>query len=223
VELSSLTLRVLLLFFPGVLCAMLLDALTVHRERTPVQFLTHAFALGMGSYLSLAASRDVLAAAAKRLRLREPLDVTFFETLLNDHARISWREIVLAALVGVVLVAAVSAALNHRLVHRAANRLGVSKNTGNIDVWSTMLNSPIGKYVLVRDLSQDAAYLGFVEIFSETSRSAELLLSDVEVFRSSTRSKLYDADHVYLARDASVLVIEPKKERPSPGDLSAHP
>jgi hypothetical protein len=153
VELSSLTLRVLLLFFPGVLCAMLLDALTVHRERTPVEFLTHAFALGMGSYLSLAASRDVLAAAARWLRLREPLDVTFFETLLNDRARISWREIVLAALVGVLLVAAVSAVLNHRLVHRAANRLRVSNNTGNIDVWSTMLTSPIGKYVLVRDLT----------------------------------------------------------------------
>jgi hypothetical protein len=66
---------VLLLFFPGVLCALVLDALTVHRERTPVQFLTHAFALGMGSYLSLYTVRDAVAAMAQWLRLRQPKDV----------------------------------------------------------------------------------------------------------------------------------------------------
>jgi len=222
VELSSLTLRVLLLFFPGVLCAMLLDALTVHRERTPVQFLTHAFALGMGSYLSLAASRDVLAAAAKWLRLREPLDVTFFDALLNDHARISWREIVLAALVGLMLVAVVSAVMNRRLVHRAANRLRVSNNTGDIDVWSTMWNSPAGQYAVVRDLDRDTVYLGTVRVFSESSRAAELLLRDVEVFRSSTSSKLYEAEHVYLARDVADLVIEPMKDRPAWRGPHAH-
>ncbi|HSU12943.1 hypothetical protein [Longimicrobium sp.] len=222
-ELSSVTLRVLLLFFPGVLCAILLDALTVHRERTPVQFLTNAFALGMASYLSLAAARDVTASAAQWLRLREPLDVTFFDALIDDHVHIAWREIALAALVGMVLVAVISTVLNRRLVHRAAYSLGLTRNTGDIDVWSTMLNSPLGKYVLVRDLAQDAAYIGTVEIFSETSREAELLLSDVEVFRNTTFTKLYDTDHVYLARSATALVIEPMKEKSHRGGLNAHP
>ncbi|HEY0024198.1 MAG TPA: hypothetical protein VGB24_14880 [Longimicrobium sp.] len=44
-ELSAFTLRIVLLFFPGVLCALLVDALIAHRERTPAQFLTNAFVL----------------------------------------------------------------------------------------------------------------------------------------------------------------------------------
>lgn len=220
-ELSSLTLRVLLLFFPGVLCAMLLDALTVHRERTPVQFLTHAFALGMGSYLSLAASRDVLAAAARRLRLREPLDVTFFETLLNDHARISWREIVLAALFAVLLAGLIAAGLNRSVVTRAAQRLRITQKAGGLDVWNYLLNSPGANYVVVRDYTEDLVYAGWLEVFSDTSDHAELLLQGVEVFRNSTSMKLYGADRVYIARPAVSLVIEAHPREPPNGRLHA--
>src|SRR5215213_6648444 len=66
-----------------------------------VQFLTNAFALGMGSYLSLYTLRDAAAAVATWLRLREPRDVLFFEALLNDGVRIAWGEIALSACVAV--------------------------------------------------------------------------------------------------------------------------
>ena len=216
-EISSVTLRVLLLFFPGVLCAMLVDALTAHRERTPVQFLTHAFALGMGSYLSLALLRDFAAATANRLHLRQPLDVTFFDALLNDHTRIEWREIVVAAVVGVVLACGIVAAINRRIVARIANVLRITRKTGGLDVWHFTFDSTEGKYVIVRDLSQDTGYAGLIEVFSERHEIAELLLGEVEVFRNSTSTKLYDADLVYLARDARTLVIEPCKTKPQQG------
>jgi len=212
VEISSVTLRVLLLFFPGVLCALLVDALTVHRERTPVQFLTHAFALGMGSYLSLALLRDVAAGVAKWLRLREPMDVTFFDALLNDHTRIAWREIAVATFVGLLLTCVVAAALNRKLIARGANALRITRKTGDLDVWGFLFNSPAGGLVTVRDIAHDTAYHGTVEAFSESSQNAELLLKEVKVFRNSTTSKLYDASRVYIARPTDSLVIEPAKE-----------
>lgn len=201
----------MLLFFPGVLCALLVDALTVHRERTPVQFLTHSFALGMGSYLTLALVRDVAAAFAEWLRLREPLDITFFDALVNDGVRIAWGEIALATLVGFVLSCLVAAAMNRRLVARAANALGITRKTGDLDVWGFLFNSRWGNVVTVRDVAQDTVYSGAVEAFSESAQSAELLLKDVEVFRNSTTAKLYDADRVYIARDTTSLVIETTK------------
>ncbi|HET7232678.1 MAG TPA: DUF6338 family protein [Longimicrobium sp.] len=210
-ELSSLTLRVLLLFFPGVLCALLVDALTVHRERTPAQFLTHAFALGMGSYLSLGVLRDVAAAFAQWLHLRQPLEITFFDALVNDRLRLAWGEIALAALVAVLLSAMISAAVNRRTLLRVGNRLTLTRKTGELDVWSFLFNSPAGTYVVVRDLPEDLAYAGTVEVFSDTSSPAELLLKNVEVFQSSTLTKLYEAERVYLARDPTKLVIEPAR------------
>ncbi|HEX8831791.1 MAG TPA: DUF6338 family protein, partial [Longimicrobium sp.] len=208
-ELSYVTLRVLLLFFPGVLCALLVDALTVHRERTSAQFLTHAFALGMGSYLSLGVLRDVAAAFAQWLHLRQPLEITFFDALVNDRLRLAWGEIALAALVGVLLSSVIAAALNRQMLLRVANRLTVTRKTGELDVWSFLFNSRSGAYVVVRDMSHDTMYAGTVEVFSDTVDRAELLMKDVEVFQNSTSRKLYKAKHVYLARDAASLVIEP--------------
>jgi hypothetical protein len=208
VELSSLTLRVLLLFFPGVLCALLVDALTVHRERTPAQFLTNAFALGMGSYLSLALVRDVVASVARWFRLRQPLDVTFFDALMNDGVRIAWGEITLAAGVALILAGVISAMTNHNVIFRFARRLGVSRKTGEIDVWGLLFASNLGDTVIVRDPARDLAYKGSVEAFSESSDRAELLLSNVVVYRHTTATKLYNTDRVYLGRSVNEIVIE---------------
>jgi hypothetical protein len=208
VELSSLTLRVLLLFFPGVLCALLVDALTVHRERTPAQFLTNAFALGMGSYLSLALVRDVVASVARWFRLRQPLDVTFFDALMNDRVKIAWGEITLAAGVALILAGAISAMTNHNVIFRFARHLGISRKTGEIDVWGLLFASNLGDRVIVRDPARDLAYQGSVEAFSESSERAELLLSDVVVYRHTTATKLYNTDRVYLGRSVNEIVIE---------------
>ncbi len=42
-QISDLTLRVLLLFFPGVICCKLVDNLTTHQERTTPMFVVHSF------------------------------------------------------------------------------------------------------------------------------------------------------------------------------------
>lgn len=217
-ELSALTLRVLLLFFPGVLCAMLVDALTVHRERTPVQFLTHSFVLGMGSYLLLNAVREFCATAAGLIGIRPPLPVTFFDALVNEKARIAWREIALAALLSVPLAGAVSAVLNHRLFHRLGRKVRLSKRFGDLDVWGFVFNSPRLGWIVVRDLGHGLTYQGWVEAFSDTAQPAELFLRDVTVFNSTTGAKLYEAARVYFARPIETLAIETSQEpRSSPG------
>jgi hypothetical protein len=208
-ELSTLTVRVLLLFFPGVICAMLVDTLTVHRERTSAQLLTHSFVLGLGSYLSLNVLRSGGFWIARLTGSPRPLPVTFFDALTDEKLRISWGEIALATLVAVILGIGVSAAINHRLVHEVANSLKVSRKFGDLDVWGLLFNSPDLGWVTVRDLGYDLTYEGWVDAFSDTSASAELLLRDVRVFRSSSGAQLYETSRVYLARPSDTLVIEP--------------
>jgi hypothetical protein len=208
VEISSVTVRVLLLFFPGVLCALIVDLLTVHRERTPVQFLTHAFALGIGSYLTLYLLRAILAATARLLHAPEPLAVTFFDALLDDRVHVAWGEIALAGCAAVVLAAGMSVGVNQRGFAKIARALHALRKTGALDVWMTFLSSDAASVVQVRDLAHDFNYLGTVYAFSDTADAAELVLSNVTVFRSTTGAKLYTMPFVYLAREAKDLVIE---------------
>ncbi len=212
-EVSALTLRVLLLFFPGVLCAMLVETLTVNRERTAAQFLTHSFVLGLASYLLLYAGRWACAGAAGALGLPPPLPVTFIDALLDETLRIAWGEIVLAAGMAAVLGAAVSAGVNHHVLHGGARYLRISRKRGSLDVWGYVLGLPGTNWIIVRDLPNGLSYLGWLEEFSETADMAELWLRDVAVHESNGGTKLYDADAIYLGRDARTLVIEVLPER----------
>jgi hypothetical protein len=207
-EVSALTLRVLLLFFPGVLCAMLVDALTVHRERTATQFLTHSFVLGLTSYLLLYTVQGVCAQLSGVLGLPPPLPVTFIDALLNDKLRIAWGEIVLAGVFAVGLGAALSAGINHKILYRVGRTLKITRRRGGLDIWGILFDSPRTNWIIARDLEHGLTYFGWLEAYSETNERAELLLSDVAVAESSTGTKLYDSGMLYFAQDAQSLSIE---------------
>lgn len=207
-ELSALTLRVVLLFFPGVVCALIVQALTNRRERTTPSFLIDAFLFGVGVYLLLAGLRAACAAVAQPAGWAVPPEITFFNVLINEQARISWGEIGFSALAALVLGAAVAAVINHHVLYRTAERLGISRKFGDPDVWSYFLNSPDIRWVVVRDVATDTVYEGAVEAFSDTGAAPELLLRSVKVSRNSTDTKLYECDRVYLSRDRSSLVVE---------------
>ena len=207
-ELSALTLRVVLLFFPGVVCALIVRALTNRRERATPEFLIDAFVFGVSTYLLLVMVQTGCAALALAAGWPAPAKITFFEVLLNETARISWGEIALSAVAALLLGAAVSAIDNYHVLYRVSEKLGISRKFGDPDVWSYFLNSPDIRWVAVRDVATDTLYEGAVEAFSDTGAAPELLLRDVRVSRSSTAAKLYDCNRVYLSRDRSSLVIE---------------
>lgn len=207
-ELSVLTLRVVLLFFPGVLCALVVYALTIQRERTTPQFLTSAFIYGVSTYLLLAGLRGVYAGVARLAGWGAPPRVTFFNVLTNEKARIAWGEIGLSASVALLLAIGVSAVVNHNALYWVAGRLGISRRFGEVDVWGYFFNSPQIRWVAVRDLATDTVYEGWVEAFSDTGAAPEVLLRDVTVKTSSTGAKLFDSKRVYLARDKTSLIIE---------------
>lgn len=53
-DISEFAFNLLLIFFPGIICAYMVDMFTNHRERTQFQFIINAFLLGFGSYLLFA-------------------------------------------------------------------------------------------------------------------------------------------------------------------------
>jgi hypothetical protein len=207
-ELSSLTLRVLLLFFPGVLCAMLVDVLTRRRDDSPGRFLTSAFVLGIGSYLLLYGARELCALSAALLGLRPPLQMTFFTALVDERQRIAWGEIALAALIAIPLAGLVAAVVNHQLFGDLAKRLKIARGFGERDVWTWLFDSPDVRWVIVRDLANDLTFKGAVEAFSDTGERPELLLNKVTVYRNSSGAKLYETAKVYLSRPSEVLLLE---------------
>lgn len=212
-QFSELTVRLLLIFFPGIISAIIIDNLTIHRGRELKVFLLNAFILGLSSYFVLFTWIYVNNWIVKMRGLEPTWKVNFLDSLIDKTSDIHIIEVLIATIVSVLLGLSISAAINYKLLHRFAKRIKITKKFGQLDVWSYTFDSPDIGWVIVRDLNQDLMYQGWVEAFSDTFEANELLLRDVMVYRNTTGEELYFMSGIYITRDLKSIIIEfPKIE-----------
>ena len=186
-NITELTFRLLIIFFPGIIAHLIVDALTEHRERTSFQIILYSFVLGVGSYCALWLCSLVLHGVGRPF----PFDVQVFSTLTKGVPAVSFEELLGATIGAVILALCVSLALNKKWVHNLAQITSISNKFGDLDVWSFTFNAKDVEWVVVRDLRHNLYYKGWVRAFSPTFKENELLLRDVEVFKNDTGEKLY--------------------------------
>ena len=194
-EISEFAFKLLILFFPGIICAYLIDQLTIHKPRDPFFFLLQAFTLGLICYFSY---WIIVQSITHFWPNSINPDLTFLRTLTDSKQSFSFLEIIFVSLISVVLACIVSISSRHKVLNRTARRLGITKKFGELDVWGYMLNMEDVVWVTVRDTKNDLIYDGWVQSFSDDSKDAELLLRDVSVYKNSNAERLYQVGAVYL-------------------------
>lgn len=200
---SEFTIRVLLLFFPGVICAYIVDTLTTHRPRPQFEFILNSVIYGLASYLLYWGVVQVaigLGAGA------EPL--VFFRALTSADVPVSFRELAWASFSALVLALALTAISTYKVHFRLARKMHLTRKCSELDVWGFILNSPQAEWATVRDHVNGLTYDGWVELFSDDSRSAEIVLREVKVYRNDTGEYLYDVEVQYLSLNPGTISIE---------------
>jgi hypothetical protein len=197
----------LLLFFPGVICAYIVDTLTIHRPRTQFQFLLNSLVLGLASYFLYWALLRVAAAGGASVP-----EFVLLRALTSAQTPLAFREVAWATLAGGILGLAVTFISSQKLHFRIARHLRITKKFGELDVWGFVFNSPQIEWATVRDHSRNLAYDGWVQLFSDDSQSAELLLRDVQVYKNDSGERLYDTSSLYLSLDRNSIAIEFRSE-----------
>lgn len=210
---SELAVRLLILFFPGIICYYIVDALTVHSKRKPFQVFLFSYVYGMLSYAVYA----LCAAACFMIRnstvdteLRFPLPGKLgIEKALTDvKVSIDFVEVLWVTPVAIVLALIISGLINRKSLHRLAALLGASSKFGEANVWMFALNSPQVSWATVRDYQHNLMYMGYIRSYSDIEPMAEILLTNVVVYNESTGVELYKADCLYLSRDKACLTVE---------------
>lgn len=217
---SALTIRLLLLFVPGILWSCIADTFTVHKDRKPFFFVIQSFIFGFASYLSywvLIHAIHLFPFSVTRPSEGQVLltfarncpKVAFIDSLLNKNSPIFFPEIVVVCLLALILSLVYTWAYNKKLHFRFVHRWSISKKFGDADVWGFCFNSEeLDEWVSVRDHSNDLIYSGWVNAFSDSSREAELLLRDVSVYKNSTGEQLYQIGCMYISRKRDTISIE---------------
>ena len=208
-DFSEFTIRLLLLFFPGIICAFLVDSFTVHRPREQFVFFLQSFALGISSYCLFWALLPVHKVIGNKLGLWQPRsEVVFLRALVNNQVTISYSEIAWVCVISVLLALVITFVMTYKVHFRIVQKLKITKKFGELDVWGYTFNMKEVDWVTVRDKEKDLIYDGWVQAFSDDSKDAELLLRDVSVYRNSTGEELYQVGMMYLSRNRDNIAVE---------------
>jgi hypothetical protein len=208
--LTDLTVRLLLIFFPGIICFLILDALIVHRERKTHEILLFTYIYGVLSYFIYGLVFLLFApvAAIVTRGFRRPWTLSVFKWLSDSNAQLDFWEILFATLIAILLAFVLSYFAKKKTLPRIAHRFKVTNKFAEPDVWNFAFNMDEARWCVVRDMANNLMFQGYAQAFSDVGEFSELLLTQVSVYDEKTAELRYEADRIYLARKKDDWTIQ---------------
>jgi hypothetical protein len=209
-EISALTLKLIILLIPGAIATRVYQKITIHSEWTSFQFVANSILFGTFSYLITLTITDVISSSEN----------TDFWQMLTSKT-LPYSAILWACLVALLIGFCVSAIDHFKLLNWVAKKIKVSNKYGDENLYSYFLNADNVNEVYIRDYENNLTYHGLVDSFSETEEICEIVLLDVAIYSNKDGTLNNTLDKVYLARPKNNLTIElpitlEKNEEPKP-------
>jgi len=204
-EISQFAFKLLLLFFPGIICVFTLDLLTIHYKREKTDFFLLAFVLGITSYFLY---WGIIRLLCFIWPCAVSENVAFLATLTSSKVDFSYGEIAKVTIVAVVIGLILNVFSWEQWHLKIARKLNLTRKIGELDIWGHFFNREDIVWITIRDHKNDLIYDGWVQAFSDDSKEAELVLNDVSVYKNSTGQRLYQVGALYLSRNRNEISIE---------------
>lgn len=201
---TEFTLRIFLLFLPGVVTKLVIQKLTYFEKRDIFYFVIYSFVLGFFLYFISGGILYTINWVGQ-----SKIQMNFLQALTDTQYKISMKEVTIVSFLAIPFGMLLSCVANKKYLHRLAQAIGVTKQFGEPDVWSYILNSESPtEWVIVRDIQNNLAYYGWVTAFSDIVKDSELFIRDVIVVNNTTGERLYTTPALYIARNRDNITIE---------------
>lgn len=194
-EISELTLKLILLLIPGAVASIIYEKLTIQKKWPAFKFLAHSILFGALSYLLT----QLIPGWGSGLE-------SFWKNLPTKEIPF---EAISKAIVTSLAIGFASSGINHwKLVNRFGKMLALTNKYGDENLYSYFLNARNVFEVYVRDIGNNLTYHGQVNSFSETDHIKEIVLENVVVYEYETSAELYTVNKIYLSRPSDSITIE---------------
>ena len=210
-EVSDLTIRLIILIIPGIVATLIVDTLTIHREWSPFRFSIYSVVLGVASYLfyqSFLYLWELLTLLCPRAPT--PPSLTFWSSLFDNKIPISINEVVVTCLCSIVLGLLVTLITHRQYLYRIAGKLKASDVYGEQELFTQFIRADDVQWVWVRCKTTGLTYAGYIKHFAENEKLQEIELRDVTVYNSKDSTELYSLSKIYLASPPGDFTIESK-------------
>ena len=204
-------LQLVLLFIPGIIWERIDNRCGVNRPDTQFDIVRRAFCFGLSAYAALVVLAPIGNLATAFLHLGQPfqLHMVVFKKDVYTLQGADIGEVIAASVISLVLSIPWLFITNNKLPIRFMQWIRATRRFGDEDVWDYVFNSREAEveYVHVRDFDNRLTYSGWVELFSETGGTRELVLREVAVSGMDGGTP-YTTPRLYLSRPVDNLTIE---------------
>ena len=223
-DISALTLKLIIILIPGAISALLFDALTTHKEWTPFKFMVNSILMGIVAYLLLQGAEWLFFTIYNIFaNTKESFDSLQVWGSLSDSESIPYGEVALGAVCGFVVGLGATGLYFYKIFNRLSKWLRLSNKYGDENLYSYFLNAEGTRIVYVRNVKLNITYYGYVKAFSETENLSELVMTDVSVYDYQATRKFYDIDQIYLSFAKTDVIIELANPKEINGEENTSP
>lgn len=211
-EISELTLKLLIILIPGAIATVIIDKLTIHKEWVPFKFVINSIIFGIFSYLTLQLTENFLVFAHNLFSaINYPYSTLTIWTTIADSKSVPYQEVLYSTFCGVVVGCVGTLFENNRYIIRLGKQIKLTNKYGHENLFSYFLNQKDTTWVYVRTIKNDMTYFGYVKSFCETDITSEIVLADVSVYTCESGGHLYDVGEIYLSFSKTEIIIEQAK------------
>lgn len=224
-ELTKLTIKILLILFPGIVTTKIVNRLTERKKENAWEFFIRAFVYGIVTYMLTYVMLSVINLVCKVCTYGFPnmnsypdiLDMNFYKNILNadENLSIEFYNIFIPTFIAVIFSFIIAKFDTMGYLNKLAQKLNVTNKFAEDDVWENIFNSiDENVWITIRDFKNDLMYQGWPQKFSSFHEEKELLLQNVGVYRNSTAEKLFEKEMMYFdfsKEDNFILELEVEK------------
>lgn len=193
VTVSDFSLKLIIIFLPGIVSFLIIDTLTIHKETKNIHRFIFSMILGFLSY-------GILKVICPK--------VMFWNYLGHSTLELHYEEIILAIIIGIILGVLITYIINKSCLYKSASIIGLTQKHGYPDTFSYMTALYTFDYITVTDWEKNIRLVGTLVATSDIADNRnEIVLQDVSVY-TTTGEYLYDTPVFYIAQDFSKLTIE---------------
>ena len=197
---SEFSLYIMLIFLPGIIAYKTFEQLTHREDRKTYDVIIYIFLFGCLSYFFYYILCKIFG-----------YSFTFhFLESLNSPKSVNFEEIIYVSCLAAILGLIITAFDTFKLLNRFAIRIKITKEHGEPDTFTFLMNSNVGKdaWVILRDVEDNRMYYGWIAAHSIGKEKGEIFLRDVIVFENSTGTRIMTSPGIYLAKPKEKYVIE---------------
>jgi len=197
-QVSELTLKLILLLIPGAIASMMFEKLTVHKKWTPFQFIANSILFAGLSYLLAQVVFNLFGYGDDLKKLWENLPAK----------EISYTVLIKGTLLSPFIALLFACMDHHKWINKIGKQIRITNKYGDENLFTYFLNSKDVVEVYIRDIDENICYQGIIDSFSETDEIKEITLYDVKVYGYDDGKLYYEVANLYLARPKDKLTIE---------------